>query len=413
VSRPHALEHYKLPEEIREDQPSHTAVVWQENRLAEARFNLTLREFKLVAYVVAMIEPGDDSLKLYKVHIRSFAEAVGVDPHALYQELRETALGIKAKPLVIKQHMEPGAKGPSELITSWFSDVVLNPDDEGGYFGVSISHRLRPYLLQVKRDFFKFRLSYVLNLDCAYAMRLYQVAKRWQFVRQKRIPVDELRHLLGTIEIDRKGRIVKESLPEYSDFKRRALIPAVNGVNAKTDIKLSFTENKVRGTRRVESITFRIAENAEVLAAATPHPQLELSIAPQSEGTRDTAAYVASLRSKFGLSALQSQQIALTIQTLGMEYVAAKVELVESKPRNNAAGSLVAAIRDDWQPPMKLVRAKKPKPSTAPQPTPPALTDEERARSVAGLRAFREKMKGGPTLLHDEGADDPTTKAQK
>ena len=46
-----------------------------------------------------MIEPEDESFKLYKINIKHFANLSGLDSNALYNELREVALQIKSKPL--------------------------------------------------------------------------------------------------------------------------------------------------------------------------------------------------------------------------------------------------------------------------------------------------------------------------
>jgi hypothetical protein len=55
----------KLPNLILDCQPDRTAVVWQQNRLAEARCELTPRVQKLVLYVISMIEPEDEFFKLH------------------------------------------------------------------------------------------------------------------------------------------------------------------------------------------------------------------------------------------------------------------------------------------------------------------------------------------------------------
>ena len=55
-------------------QPEHEAVVWQHNRLAEARYELTAREQKLLLYVIAMIEPEDEGFKRYIINIAEFAQ---------------------------------------------------------------------------------------------------------------------------------------------------------------------------------------------------------------------------------------------------------------------------------------------------------------------------------------------------
>ena len=165
-----------FPEEgVREAQPSLGTIVWQENRLAEARFNLSLREMKIIAYIVAMIDSADEDFKLYKVHIGTFARLAGLDPHSLYQELKETAYGIMSKPVII-QGVEEEEGRPAAFITNWFSEVMI-VSGWSGSFGVRLNPRLRPYLLQVKKSFFQFRLGYLMNLKSAYSISLYQLRR--------------------------------------------------------------------------------------------------------------------------------------------------------------------------------------------------------------------------------------------
>ena len=82
-------------------QPERETVVWQHNSLAEARYELTAREQKLLLYVIAMIEPEDEDFKRYVVNVSEFADLAGLDKDHLYQELRDLAKSLKQKPLII------------------------------------------------------------------------------------------------------------------------------------------------------------------------------------------------------------------------------------------------------------------------------------------------------------------------
>jgi Initiator Replication protein len=62
-------------------------VVWEHNRLAEARYELSPREQKLVLYVIAMIEPEDADFKRYVVNISAFARLASLSKDDLYREL--------------------------------------------------------------------------------------------------------------------------------------------------------------------------------------------------------------------------------------------------------------------------------------------------------------------------------------
>jgi hypothetical protein len=56
------------------------------------------------------------------------------------------------------------------------------------------------------------------------------------------------------------------------------------------------------------------------------------------------------LANEYGLSKGQSHLVTEYCQSLGEEYVRSKAEIVRTQPRRNAAGPLLAALRDDWQP---------------------------------------------------------------
>lgn len=387
---------------MREAQPSLGTIVWQENRLAEARFNLSLREMKIIAYIVAMIDSADEDFKLYKVHIATFARLAGLDPHSLYQELKESAYGIMSKPVII-QGIEEEEGRPAAFITNWFSEVMI-VSGWSGSFGVRLNPRLRPYLLQVKKSFFQFRLGYLMNLKSAYSISLYQFAKRWQFARQKRITIEELRDIMGVREFDRSGRVVHENLPLYGDFKRRALAPAIIEVNKRTDVRLSFIENKSHANRGVESITFRFAENAAPVDPSPP-PQIEMSIVEQSEGDRETFALIADITTRFGLSRSQAQTLTMLAQSHGVHYVTSKVELIESRPCRNMGASLMTALNDDWQHPKKFVPKKKAPAATPAAPIAPPQSPEEIARVKSLLANFKATMRGGPRDIPSAAAD--------
>jgi plasmid replication initiation protein len=233
-------------------QPQDGAVVWQHNRLAEARYELSPREQKLVLYVISMIEPDDENFKRYVVNISDFAKITKLSKNELYKELRELAENLKSKVLVIPNHFDAETGQHVDLVTSWFSDALITANGQG-YFAVEISRNLKPYLLQVKREFFRFRLQHVMQMRSAYAMRLYQFAKRWEFRHKMEVSVTDLRQIMGAVQPVSRGK-TKASLGLYADFKRRAVQPAVTEINEKCDLALSFTEVKAKGSKAIEAL---------------------------------------------------------------------------------------------------------------------------------------------------------------
>ena len=86
-----------------------------------------------------------------------------------------------------------------------------NPNDKSITF--SFDPKLRPYLLGLSRNYFAYHTLHAFNLDSAYSIRLYQWAKSREYLRRpQQVALHDLRHFLGTVEIDCDGAITRESL---------------------------------------------------------------------------------------------------------------------------------------------------------------------------------------------------------
>jgi plasmid replication initiation protein len=369
-------------------QPGEGTIVWQHNRLAEARYELSPREQKLVLYVIAMIEPEDADFKRYVVNISDFARLAKLSKDDLYRELRELAEGLKSKVLLIPDHFDAETGKTVKLITSWFSDALISPNGEG-YFAVEISRNLKPYLLQVKREFYQFKLQQVMRMRSAYGIRLYQWLKRWQFRRKMQVTVADLRGIMGAAQPSKRGKVVNSLVP-YADFKRRAVQPAVEEINEKSDILVGFSEIKIKGSKAVESLAFTImskSSSADVeLMALPPSPQLQLSL---SEDPDAEERLVSEVKAKYGLSQVQAEKVRKYVRSKGATFVREKMAVVDREPRPNVARTLLAALRDDWQLPVKSGSSK----AMAEQPRP--FNEEIRSKQAAEFAKFKESLRVG------------------
>jgi plasmid replication initiation protein len=369
-------------------QPDGRAVVWQHNQLAEARYELTAREQKLLLYVVSMIEAEDDALKRYVVNIAEFAELANLDKDHLYQELRELAANLKRKALIIPNHYDSLTGRHVDLVTSWFDSAMIGRNGSG-YFAVTISPQLRPYLLQVKREFFKFRLIHVMQMRSAYAIRLYQWLKRWEFRHVIEISVADLRVHMGAVGFDERGKR-KENLALYPDFKRWAIKPAVNEINnhKNSDLRVSFEEIKAKGSRAVEKLRFRMVSAAKESADFTfPEPQPELPLGDVEQSQPDL---IDELAARYGLNEKQRQKVTNYQAQKGIDYLRQKVVVVEQQPRKNSAAAFLAALRDDWKLAVEIKkqpRQKKEKIANAEQ-----MSPEQGREAAKALREFRASL---------------------
>jgi len=104
---------------------------------------------------------------------------------------------------------------------------------------------------------------------------------------------------------------------------------------------------------------------------------------------------VEKLTEKLKLSRDQTKTVHFHLDQHGKAYVLEKVQITRSKDLRNAAGFFIRALEKDYREP---VTNTKPAPSpkkkrVQPKPQEPSATDEERAKTSAKLREFRETLR--------------------
>ena len=71
-----------------------------------------------------------------------------------------------------------------------------------------------------------------------------------------------------------------------------------------------------------------------------------------SASETNVRALIDQLAREYGLSQTQRKVLSEFSDSRGEEYVREKVKIVRAQPRQNAGRALMAALRDDWQPPV-------------------------------------------------------------
>lgn len=221
-------------------------LVTQGNNLIEARHKkpLTAREQKIILTMVSMIEPSDKDFKDYMISIRDFHEMLGLEGREHYTEIKTVVESLMTK--VVEIPLED--KG--WLMTHWVSTARYI--DGSGVIQLRFAPELKPYLLQLKTVFTSYKLNNILSLKSVYAIRLYELMKKWQPLARWECPIDSLREKLGASN---------KSYNLYGNFKNKILIPAIKELNEQTDIFIQYKELK-KG-RKVDSIEFMIRRAPE------------------------------------------------------------------------------------------------------------------------------------------------------
>jgi len=312
--------------EIVVSSPKSTALVVKHNSLIEGRYDLTLQEKRLILWLVSEISPDDTGFKRYRVRIKELAEFVGCsNNHNIYREMVGITERIMERVLKVKS-----ADGRKVELFHWMS--YASYDVGTGYAEFSLSDELKPYLLDLKKNFTKLQLRYAIGIKSAYGVRIYELLKQYETIGERTIGVTDLRELCG---------IAASQYDKFKDFRVRVVDIAVREINERTDIFISY--DYISTGRKVTAIRFSITRNPN---AETPDP-----IRDDPKLSRLLSRLVAH-----GVAQERARSLVLewgTDDPGRIEYAASELERrLKSKTDcpDNPAGWLVEAISNDWRP---------------------------------------------------------------
>ena len=207
-------------------------VVVKDNRLIQkARFNLTATQQRFLAYVISKIKPTDKELTEYEIRVDDFCYLCGIDKNWFYSEFINLVEDFDNKSFWIENEKEL-------YKFRWFDDTTYQKGK--GKIKVTLSKRLREYLIDLTKTFTSYELYNIMALKSKYAIRLFELFKSYAYRRDIELDIEELKELLCAT-----------SYKNFADFKKRVLEPAIQEIREYTELNVSY-EPKTKGKKVVE-----------------------------------------------------------------------------------------------------------------------------------------------------------------
>ena len=217
-------------------------LIVKHNDFIEAKYNLTLTELKIIAKLYSMIKKDDDDFKVYKFTANELMEDLKLNNN--YDDLKEAIRKLLTRLIIIRTEQ-------AVLATTFLSSAEYFKNTT---IELSFDKKLKPYLLQLKNNFTMYQFENVIALSSVYAIRIYELCKQYQKIKERIIEIEDLKEILE----------IKKKYKKYNDFKKYVLEIAKREINEKTDINISFEE--IKTGRKVSAIRFLISAKKEIKA---------------------------------------------------------------------------------------------------------------------------------------------------
>ena len=234
-----------------------TNIVVKSNDLIQrSRFSLTTQLQRMMLYLISKITPQDEDFKTYQLDLVEFCQTCGIDYSGgkTYDELKDSIKTLADKSMWIEIEDE---KGEAETLIRWIEEPTIRRNS--GIVEVSLNRYLKPYLLQLKKNFTSYELIYTLRFRSKYSIRLYELACSVVFH-----PLKEYRKKYYIEEL--KKRLDATKYKVYVDFRRSVLEPAIKEINKYSDKTISYNQISTRG-RKIDIIELVIISKASIDAA--------------------------------------------------------------------------------------------------------------------------------------------------
>jgi len=213
-------------------------VIKSNDLIRHSRYDLSLVEQKIILRLIQLIKPQDKEFNEYHLDINEFCSLCGIE-----QNNGTNILNIKTS---LKQLHDKSfwiKIGEEDVLCSWVAKVKINA--RSGDVIIKLDDDLKPFLLELKKNFTEYSLFYILAMKSKYSIRMYEMLKSYQFKNNITINIDELKITLLANHYER-----------FYDFKKNVITLAINEINMFTDLIVTY-DFKKKG-KSVTSVNFKI-----------------------------------------------------------------------------------------------------------------------------------------------------------
>lgn len=223
--------------------PQNSTVVKANELIQQSRFSLSLQQQKIILFLISQISPADEDFKVYEFSILEFCRMVNIEVGGnSYSLIKKAIKDIADKSIWLE--LVPG----KEFLVRWIEEPSI--DKTTNRIQLRLNKAMKPYLLQLKRNFTQYELIWTLRFRSKYSIRLYELIKS--------IHYHELELYTQEFSLEQlKKSLDAESYTEFKAFHNRALKPAVREINQYSDKAVAY--ELIKRGRSVVGIKFTIS----------------------------------------------------------------------------------------------------------------------------------------------------------
>ena len=240
------------------------------NDLIASSYRLDIDEMRLLNLALTKVDSRQSNIGKIEIYPDEFAEMFNLNKKNIWRNMKNSLLSIMKKPVKIRFLDEN--RTLKESYIAWLGSTTYFVDQsDGAKIELQFTPDISPYLFELQGNFTKINFEYASRLTTPFSFRLYQ----W-LVREHHIKQGQYYAITMTLDEIKASAQLDSSYSRWVDFNRFVIIPAVDAINQKTNLSLSYSVTK-KGNK-VYSLTFTyIDEMQKAISAESKNEQFTFS----------------------------------------------------------------------------------------------------------------------------------------
>jgi len=229
----------------------------QHNYLIQARFNCSFLEYSIIVHLIAQIDSRSDTeLSIYQIPVGLITD---IDSGSSYENVRNACERLLEKTIIIEKI--PLETSPRQEFIGFPIMQTCEYKKGTGYVLAQFNPALKPYLLNLTKNFTKAEVDAVLGMDTFYSGRLYLLFKQYVAIGKRSLSMDEVRDMFNLRET--------KEMAKYKNINKYILKPAEQEL-LKTNLVVKRIDSQtILNGKTVERVMYSINKNDDEVTTAT------------------------------------------------------------------------------------------------------------------------------------------------
>lgn len=217
------------------------------NEFVLAKYTLSKRESRAFVAIVAALanmQENDQSHYVVKLTYKTLANIIGIGIETGYTNKVRAVLNSLRKREISIQERTSQKEEYSQWLDANLISSIKAPGD--GTVEIKIDSVLIPYFINLVSAYTTLDVKYLISFNSQYSFRIYQIIQQFKNTGFRRISIETLRDVLQ----------IGDKYPRTNDFKRFVIDPAINDINEKTPLNITYKFNGGVGKKQADHISF-------------------------------------------------------------------------------------------------------------------------------------------------------------